>query len=121
MVPGPHIDSLTVKSASKADWGPLLKAGVAIHVYQPTMLHTKLLVIDEEFISVGSTNFDVRSIRLNDEASLNIYDKDFAAHMTEAFENDLLQAQKYSLDAWLSRPFREKLLEKLLQLVKSQL
>jgi len=42
------------------------------------MLHTKLLVIDGEFVSVGSTNFDIRSIRLNDEASLNLYSRDFA-------------------------------------------
>lgn len=121
LVPGPHIDSITVKSASKADWGPLLSAGVEIYVYQPTMLHTKLLVVDEEFVSVGSTNFDMRSIRLNDEASLNIYNQDFATRMTKAFENDLLQAQPYSLHLWLTRPLREKLFEKLLQLVKSQL
>jgi cardiolipin synthase len=121
LVPGPHIDSLTVKSASKADWGDLLGAGVEIHVYQPTMLHTKLLVIDTQFVSVGSTNFDIRSIRLNDEASLNIYDSDFAAHMTNAFEADLQWAQAYTLGQWEKRPLKEKLFEKLLMLVKSQL
>jgi cardiolipin synthase A/B len=92
LLPGPHIDSFTVKIASKADWGALLQAGAEIHVYQPTMLHTKLLIIDAEFVSVGSTNFDIRSIRLNDEASLNVYNSDFATQMTAVFEADLLAA-----------------------------
>jgi cardiolipin synthase len=121
LVPGPHIDSMTVKIASKADWGPLLEAGVEIHVYQPTMMHTKLLVIDSEFVSVGSTNFDIRSIRLNDEASLNVYSSAFAAQMTAAFAADLAVAQPYSLADWKARPLREKLIEKALLLVKSQL
>jgi cardiolipin synthase A/B len=121
LLPGPHIDSLTVKIASKADWGALLHAGAEIHVYQPTMLHTKLLVIDGEFVSVGSTNFDMRSIRLNDEASLNIYSGDFATRMTAVFEDDLLAAESYSLAQWKSRPLREKLSEKILLPIRSQL
>jgi len=118
---GPHIDSLTVKIASKADWGELLHAGAEIHVYQPTMLHTKLLVIDDEFVSVGSTNFDIRSIRLNDEASLNIYSSDFVTQMTTVFEADLPAAESYSLAQWKSRPLREKFSEKVLLPIRSQL
>ncbi|WP_275096833.1 phospholipase D-like domain-containing protein [Sedimenticola hydrogenitrophicus] len=117
LLPGPHTDSLT----SKADWGELLHAGAEIHLYQPTMLHTKLLVIDAEFVSVGSTNFDMRSIRLNDEASLNVYSSDFATRMTAVFEADLLAAESYSLARWESRPLREKLSEKILLPIKSQL
>lgn len=56
LLPGPHIDSFTVNIVSKQVWGDLLPVGVEIDVYQPTMLHTKLVVIDEEFVSVGSTN-----------------------------------------------------------------
>lgn len=121
LLPGPHIDALTVKIASRADWGALLQAGVEIYVYQPTMLHTKLLVIDAEFVSVGSTNFDIRSIRLNDEASLNIYNSDFATQMTAVFEADLLEAEPYSLARWESRLLRQKFAEKILLPIKSQL
>lgn len=121
LLPGPHIDAMTVKIASKADWGALLKASAQIHVYQPTMLHTKLLVIDDEFVSVGSTNFDIRSIRLNDEASLNIYNSDFAAQMSKVFEADLLEAKPYSLARWESRPLHQKFAEKILLPIKSQL
>lgn len=121
LLPGPHMDALSVKIASKADWGELLEAGVEIHVYQPTMLHTKLLVIDAQLVSVGSTNFDMRSIRLNDEASLNIYDPTFAQRMTDVFETDLREAERYSLEHWQTRPLREKLSERLLLPIRSQL
>lgn len=121
LLPGPHIDSVTVKIASKAEWGELLQAGAQIHVYQPTMLHTKLLIIDSEFVSVGSTNFDIRSIRLNDEASLNIYCREFATRMTTVFESDLQSAEPYSLARWTHRPWSEKLSEKILLPIKSQL
>ncbi|MCA1779105.1 MAG: phospholipase D-like domain-containing protein [Xanthomonadaceae bacterium] len=121
LMPGPYMDSLSVKIASRTDWGELLHAGAEIHVYQPTMLHTKLLVIDTEFVSVGSTNFDIRSIRLNDEASLNVYNSDFATQMTAAFEADLLEAEEYFLDRWKSRPLREKFSEKILLPIRSQL
>ncbi|MGJ7456521.1 phospholipase D-like domain-containing protein [Halomonas sp. RA08-2] len=121
LLPGPYLDAVTVKIASKADWGKLLQAGAEIHVYQPTMLHTKLLVIDAEFVSVGSTNFDMRSIQLNDEASLNIYNSDFATQMTAVFDADLQSAELYSLAQWKSRPLREKLSEKILLPIRSQL
>jgi phosphatidylserine/phosphatidylglycerophosphate/cardiolipin synthase-like enzyme len=93
LLPGKHIDSEAVRLSSKASWGELLEAGVEIHEYQPTMMHTKLLIIDGELVSVGSTNFDVRSFRLNDEASLNVYDRDFATRMTAVFEKDLRSAR----------------------------
>jgi cardiolipin synthase A/B len=121
LLPGPHLDAFAVKIASKADWGDLLQAGAEIYVYQPTMLHTKLLVIDTEFVSVGSTNFDIRSIRLNDEASLNVYNRDFASQMTTVFEADLLAAEPYPLARWKSRPLRERLFEMVLLPIKSQL
>lgn len=121
VLPGPHIDSETVRIASKGDWGELLLAGVEIHVYQPTMLHVKLLVVDHEMVSVGSTNFDIRSFRLNDEASLNIYDAGFAAQMTQVFEEDLKHATPYTYQAWKERPLKEKLAEKFLLPIRSQL
>jgi cardiolipin synthase len=121
LLPGPHIDSESVRIASKGQWGPLLREGVEIHQYQPTMLHTKMLVIDNELVSVGSTNFDYRSFRLNDEASLNVFDEGFAAQMTAVFEHDLGDATGYSYAMWQARPLRERLVEKLILPIKSQL
>ncbi|QJD69499.1 cardiolipin synthase B [Xanthomonas campestris pv. badrii] len=120
LLPGKHIDAVSVRLASKASWEPLLQAGIEIHEYQPTMLHTKLLIIDGLLVSVGSTNFDIRSFRLNDEASLNIYDTTLAARMTEVFERDLQRAEQYTLERWRARPLRQKLGEKLVFPFRSQ-
>lgn len=121
LVPGEHIDSEVVRLSSRSSWGELLEAGVEIHEYAPTMMHTKMLIIDSELVSVGSTNFDIRSFRLNDEASLNVYDRDFGAQMTAVFERDLGPTELYDLAKWRDRPLREKLVERLLYPIRSQL
>ncbi|MEN1939500.1 phospholipase D-like domain-containing protein [Luteimonas sp. MJ174] len=121
LLPGEHIDSEAVRLSSKAGWGDLLKAGIEIHEYQPTMLHVKLLIVDGELVSLGSTNFDIRSFRLNDEASLNVYDRAFAARMTEVFEKDMEDAKQYSYEMWENRPLREKFAEKVIRPIRSQL
>ena len=121
ILPGKHIDSETVRLVSKAQWGELLLGGIEIHEYQPTMMHNKLLIVDGEMTSVGSTNFDVRSFQLNDEASLNIYDAAFAAHMTEIFEADLKPTKQYTYQMWKERPLKDKLAEKFILPLKSQL
>lgn len=121
VLPGPHIDSETVRIASKREWGELLLGKVEIYEYQPTMLHTKLLIVDRELVSVGSTNFDTRSFRLNDEASLNVYDKEFATRMTAVFEQDLKPTKRYTYEMWKQRPFKDKFSEVVLLPIKSQL
>jgi cardiolipin synthase len=121
LLPGPHIDSDAVRLASRAGWSDLLLAGVEISEYQPTMLHTKMLIVDRELVSVGSTNFDIRSFRLNDEASLNLYDRAFAEEMTAVFENDLRHSTRYTYQRWQQRPLKEKLMERFILPLKSQL
>jgi len=69
-----------------------LAAGIKIYEYQPTMVHTKLMIVDDKFVSVGSGNFDNRSIRLNDEANLDVLSSDFAAQQTHLFELDKTQS-----------------------------
>ena len=121
LVPGVDIDSKVVGIASKREWGPLLASGVEIHVYQPTMLHCKMLIFDEYMVSVGSTNFDMRSFELNDEASLNIYDADFAREMTEVFARDLESSTLYTHAHWRRRSWREKSAEIVVNPLRSQL
>lgn len=110
-----------MREASRACWGDLLRAGVEMYEYQPTMFHCKLLVVDEYLVSVGSTNFDSRSFKLNDEANLNIYYRDFARQQTAIFAADLQKSQRITLDEWLRRSSKEKLIEKLAALLDSQL
>lgn len=112
LLPGPHIDSDAVRLASRAGWEDLLLAGIEMSEYQPTMLHTKMLIVDRKLVSVGSTNFDIRSFRLNDEASLNLYDPAFAEEMAAVFENDLRHSTLYTYQRWQQRPLKEKLMEK---------
>lgn len=121
VVPGKNTDSDAARFASKAGWGPLLLAGMEIHEYEPTMFHNKVLIVDGELVSVGSTNFDQRSFRLNDEASLNVYDRAFAQRMSEVFENDLKSTKRYTYQTWKQRPLREKFAEKFIIPLKSQL
>ncbi|MGF6701069.1 cardiolipin synthase [Paraburkholderia sp. MM5496-R1] len=121
VTPGKRIDTHTVREASRACWGDLLKAGIEIYEYQPTMFHCKLLVVDEYMVSVGSTNFDSRSFKLNDEANLNIYDRDFATQQTAAFDDDIAKSKRVTLEAWTRRSFTEKLVEKFVRLLDTQL
>ena len=121
VVPGKHIDSDAVRSASRATWGPLLKAGATIAEYGPTMYHCKLMIVDGLLTSVGSTNFDNRSFRLNDEATLNIVDKAFASAQTATFESDLAKAHSVTFAEWQARPAHEKFREWLASVIESQL
>lgn len=121
IVPGKHIDSKMVGVESKKSWGALLHAGAAIFQFEPTMLHCKVLIFDRAVVSVGSTNFDIRSFELNDEASLNVYDSDTAEAMTSVFEADLLKSRPYSLADWNARSLLTRFVETVLLLVRSQL
>jgi cardiolipin synthase len=120
IVPGPHIDTKVTRRASRAQWEPLLAAGAAIYEYQPTMYHCKVMVIDDCWVSVGSTNFDNRSFRLNDEANLNAIDNKFAAEQASVFEMDKQVANKITLSDWRRRPWREKVMEKFAGVLRSQ-
>jgi cardiolipin synthase len=121
LLPGRHSDSVLVRRASRARWGRLLEAGVGIYEYLPTMYHCKVMVVDECWTSVGSTNFDSRSFRLNDEANLNVLDQEFAAGEIRQFTRDLAQARRVTFEAWRARPWREKAVEHLTALLRSQL
>ena len=121
IVPGPYIDTSVVRKASRACWGPLLEAGVAIFEYQPTMYHTKVMVVDDLWVSVGSTNFDSRSFKLNDEANLNVLDSELAAELAGYFEEDKVRSRRVTLEEWRCRPWRERLAERAAALLRSQL
>ncbi len=121
ITPGEHIDTETVRRASRALWGKLLEAGAEIYEYQPTMYHCKVMIVDGLLVSVGSTNFDSRSFRLNDEANLNIYDADFARRQIEIFNADLAKSKRMTLQQWQQRPFAEKVWEHAAALLGDQL
>jgi cardiolipin synthase len=121
IMPGEETDSWMVRRASRATWGRILENGGEIYEYQPTMFHCKVLVVDGLWTSVGSTNFDTRSFRLNDEANLNVYDRDFAARQGAEFERDLQRSRRITYEEWKSRPWYEKALEHTIAFFEPQL
>ena len=121
ITPGEIIDTDTVRAASRGTWGPLLEAGAEIYEYQPSMYHVKAMVVDKLLVSVGSTNFDNRSFRLNDEANLNVFDTSFAEQQTQVFEDDLKRSRRVSYEEWAARPLKEKVMERMALLLGSQL
>jgi cardiolipin synthase len=121
IVPGRHIDAQVVRQASRADWGALLQAGAEMYEFAPTMFHCKMMLVDSKLASVGSTNFDSRSFRLNDEANLNVYDHAFAEKLEDVFEADLKRSKRITYEAWKHRPLRQKITERFSSLLSSQL
>ncbi len=121
LVPGEQNDSGMVRRASRDRCGELLKHGVNIHEFQPTMYHCKCMIIDGIWTSIGSANFDNRSFRLNDEANLNVIDRDFAEAATAKFDEDLARSRKVTLAEWEERPIVTKAADAGAALFRSQL
>lgn len=121
ITPGVETDSPAVRRASRSTWGELLRAGAEIYEFEPTFFHCKVMVVDDLWVSVGSTNFDTRSFSTNDEANLNVYDREFALAQVKLFEEDLKRSRRVTLQAWERRPWSEKLWEHAMGLFSSQL
>jgi cardiolipin synthase len=121
IVPGPILDAQIVRRASRAMWGPLLEAGVKIYEYQPTMYHTKVMVVDDRWVSVGSTNFDDRSFRLNQEVNLNDLDSRFAVQQGRVFAEDRAHSKRITLAEWQHRPLWERVQGRVASVVRGQL
>lgn len=112
IVPGRHIDMETVRKVSHNKWPKLLEAGIRIFEYQPTMFHCKYMIVDDVWVSVGSSNFDPRSFRLNAEANLNVLNPDFAAQQTRVFEQDKARSKEITLEMLKHQPIWDKVLNK---------
>jgi len=121
LVPGRHTDTPLGRYAAHALCGVLLEAGVEMYEYEPTMIHTKLIVVDELWVSVGSSNFDNRSFRLNDEANLNVFSPGLARQQVSQMEADIRKAHRLTLRRWVKRPTTRRLYESVAILLRSQL
>ncbi len=121
MVPGQHNDRPSVRHAARACWGELLDAGVEIYVYQPTMLHAKAMLIDHNWVIVGSANFDNRSFALNDEVLLNVVGEEFFSRQFDLFRKDLEECREITREQWQRRGAIARCQERLAGLIRSQL
>jgi cardiolipin synthase A/B len=121
VVPGRHTDARVGRWAAQGLYGELLKADIQIYEYQPTMMHSKVLVIDDVWSSVGSSNFDDRSFRLNDEANLNVFSEELARDQIRLIDADIQQSRLMVLRKWRHRKFGRRINERLALLLRSQL
>jgi len=102
-------DFAIVQHASHYFYGELLRRGARVFEYALSGLHQKVMIVDGEWCSIGSTNFDPRSFRLNDEISVAMYDRDVAAALRRAFDDDLGHAHEWTYQQWRDRGMRHKL------------
>jgi cardiolipin synthase A/B len=109
IVPGRITDQRWVRLASRRMWGQLLRAGVRIFEYGPGMTHAKVLIVDELWTVIGTTNIDNRSFEHNDEISLAMRDPQLAARLLEDYQRDLGDSRETTLAAWERRPLWEKI------------
>jgi cardiolipin synthase A/B len=111
LVEGDITDALPVKYASREAYDWLLRHGVEIYEYRPTMMHAKTFVVDGILSIFGSANFDNRSLELNDELNIAVWDRELGARFTEDLERDLRRSTRLELDQWRRRPQLHKLRE----------
>jgi cardiolipin synthase len=121
MVPGKHTDSPFVRRAGCFLYEPLLRAGVRIFEFEATLLHQKVVIIDGEWSHVGSTNFDSRSLALNEEVGVGVLDVQVAVELKEAFARDLESCHELELETWRRRPARKRLFDRFAYLLHDQL
>jgi len=109
--PACRLHALPMRSTSRAGYGELLKAGAEVYEYQPSMIHAKVLCIDNLWVVVGSTNFDNRSFGINDEVNLALRDENIAMRFENDMAFDLEQSRRISLKEWQNRPVTERATE----------
>jgi cardiolipin synthase len=121
MVPGKHTDSPFVRRAGCSLYTALLEAGVRLYEFEPTLLHQKIVVVDEIWSHVGSTNFDARSLALNEEIGVGILDAGIAGELKAAFNEDLRRSRELELEQWRRRPVFARAYERFAYLLHEQL
>ncbi|HKO56836.1 MAG TPA: cardiolipin synthase [Thermoanaerobaculia bacterium] len=121
IVPGEETDVPIVRQASRLHYELLLRRGIRIFEYQPTMMHAKTMVVDGVWTTIGSSNFDDRSFRLNDEVNVNVYDAAIAAQMESMFQEDLARSREVTQAKWFRRPVFDRLKEAVAGVLKRQL
>jgi cardiolipin synthase len=121
IVPGEYTDVPIVRHAGRWQYERMLKRGIRIFEYQPTMMHAKTMVVDGIWSTIGSSNFDDRSFRLNDEINVNVYDEGVASQMEKMFFEDLARSEEITRRSWLKRPVFDRMKETVAAWFKPQL
>lgn len=108
---GPHVDRRWVQLQSQRGFAGLLHRGVELWCYQPTLMHAKLVTVDDRFGMVGTTNLDLRSLALNEQVDVLADDPAFAAVLDAQIDDDLARSHRLTETEWGARGLRQRLLE----------
>ena len=120
IVPGRDTDQKWVRLASRRMWGQLLEAGIRIFEYQPAMTHAKILIVDDLWSVLGTTNIDNRSFEHNDEVNVAMRDPAVAARLLQDYERDLEASVEVTLAMWTRRPIWEKVVGPFIWILERQ-
>jgi cardiolipin synthase A/B len=120
IVPGRKTDQKWVRLASRRMWGHLLEAGVRIFEYGATMTHAKVLIADELWCVLGTTNIDNRSFEHNDEVNVAMRDAALAARLLQDYVRDIADSDEVTLEQWQRRPFWEKIVGPFIWILERQ-
>jgi len=102
LVPGKS-DVRIVQWAGRAAYAPLLRAGVRIYEYQPRMMHAKTVVVDDDWATIGTSNFDYRSFFINDELNAVFGSGEIVDALARQFEQDLAESVRIESEPWQKR------------------
>jgi cardiolipin synthase len=119
ITPGDNSDQRLARASSRHLYGSLLKHGIRIYEYKPSMNHTKAMMVDDCWAVVGSTNFDYRSFAINDEVNLALLDRTTTRRVVEDFERDLSNSKEITYEDW-RRKRRFRIADRLLSLLERQ-
>lgn len=108
LVPGPHAHPSISRTAAHHHYGELLRHGIRIHEYQPTMLHAKVVTVDGRVSLVGTANFDARSLTLNEQIAVLLHDEGLTRQLDRRFEEDLSRSRRIRLEEWEDRSMPER-------------
>jgi cardiolipin synthase A/B len=109
IVPGAATDQKWVRLASRRMWGHLLRGGIRIFEFRESMIHAKVLIVDNLWVVMGTTNIDNRSFEHNDEVNVAMRDPAVAERLLEDYERDLQVSDEVTLERWERRPLWEKI------------
>ena len=112
LLTGPRTDHPSVRYAGHRYYPRLLRAGVKIYEYQPCFLHLKMVLVDD-WVSIGSCNFDHWNLRFNLEANLEALDPPLTAAVAASFERDFAQSLSIDLERWHARPLWKRVQQRL--------
>lgn len=113
-------DSRMGRASARSRWGELLAAGVKFYQYQPTLYHCKIMIVDDEFVTLGSINFDNRSFSINDEVNVNVLDRGVAKAFLVGFNDDVKNSKPLTLEEFRDRPLWVKIADHFSGLFRSQ-